>query len=408
MDFTETPEHRALRATVAELGREFGIDYWLARARKHESTDELWKKAAELGLIGINTPERHGGGGAGITELAIVCEELAAAGSPLLLLVVSPAICATILARTGTPAQQRRFLPAMAAGTVKMAFAITEPDAGSNSHRITTTGIQQPDGSYRLTGRKYYISAVDQADYVLVVGQSPTSRAGGQLRPALFLVPTDAPGLEYQPIEMEIVSPERQFFCYFDDVGVPAENLVGGSLEAALPALFAGLNPERITVAAFSIGTARYALGRAARYANERTVWDAPIGTHQAIAHPLAKAYLETELAKLMVYKAADLHDRAGTAAAGEAAKGTAAAGEISKLAAAAGEAANMAKYAAAEAAWNALDAAIQTHGGNGMTAEYGLGALLGVVRAMRIAPVSKEMILNFLAQHSLGLPKSY
>jgi alkylation response protein AidB-like acyl-CoA dehydrogenase len=388
MDFIESDEHRALRAAVAELGREFGMEYWLARARSHESTDELWEKAAQLGFIGINTPEQYGGGGAGITELAMVCEELATAGSPLLLLVVSPAICATILAQTGTAEQRQRFLPGMANGSVKMAFAITEPDAGTNSHRIATTGIEQPDGSYRLTGRKYYISAVDQADYVLVVGQSPASRAGGQIRPALFIVPTDAPGLEYRPIEMEIVSPERQFFCYFDDVEVPAENVLGGSLDAALPALFAGLNPERITVAAFSVGTARYALARAARYAKERTVWEAPIGTHQAIAHPLAKAYLETELAKLMVYKAADLHDR------GEAA--------------AAGEASNMAKYAAAEAAWNALDAAIQTHGGNGMTAEYGLGALLGVVRAMRIAPVSKEMILNFVAQHSLGLPKSY
>lgn len=388
MDFAESAEHRALREAVADLGAEYGMDYWLAKARSHESTDELWQKAAELGFIGINSPERYGGGGAGITELAMVCEELSAAGSPLLLLVVSPAICATILAQTGTEEQQQRFLPGMAAGAIKFAFAITEPDAGLNSHRISTTGIEQPDGSFRLTGRKYYISAVDQVDYVLVVGQSPASRDGGKIRPALFVVPTDAPGFEFRPIDMEIVSPERQFFCYFDDVRVPAENVVGGSLDAALPALFAGLNPERITVAAFSIGTARYALKQAARYAGERTVWKAPIGTHQAIAHPLAKAYIETELAKLMVYKAADLHDR----------------GEVL----AAGEASNMAKYAAAEAAWNALDAAIQTHGGNGMTAEYGLGALLGVVRAMRIAPVSKEMILNFIAQHSLGLPKSY
>src|SRR3954454_14873979 len=212
MDFTEAEEHAALRSAVAELGREFGIDYWLARARRHESTDELWEKAANLGFIGINTPEQYGGGGAGITELAMVCEELATAGSPLLLLVVSPAICATILAQTGTPEQRQRFLPGMASGTIKMAFAITEPDAGSNSHRIATTGIEQPDGSYLLTGRKYYISAVDQADYLLVVGQSPASRAGGQIRPALFVVPTDAPGLEYRPIEMEIVSPERQFF----------------------------------------------------------------------------------------------------------------------------------------------------------------------------------------------------
>jgi alkylation response protein AidB-like acyl-CoA dehydrogenase len=388
MDFTETAEHRALRSAVAELGREFGMEYWLAKARSHESTDELWEKAAKLGFIGINTPERYGGGGAGITELAMVCEELGAAGSPLLLLVVSPAICATIIAQTGTPEQRERFLPAMAAGQVRMAFAITEPDAGLNSHRITTTGLEQPDGSFRLTGRKYYISAVDQADYVLVVGQSPASRQGGQIRPALFVVPTDAPGFEYRAIDMEIVAPERQFFCYFDDVVVPAADVIGGSLDAALPALFAGLNPERITIGAFSLGTARYALDRAARYANERTVWKAPIGTHQAIAHPLAKAYIETELAKLMVYKAAALHD----------------AGDVQGAA----EASNIAKYASAEAAWNALDAAIQTHGGNGMTAEYGLGALLGIVRAMRIAPVSKEMILNFIAQHSLGLPKSY
>src|SRR6185437_12679085 len=383
MDFTESAEHRALRASVAELGREFGMQYWLARARNHESTDELWHKAAQLGFIGINTPERYGGGGAGITELAIVCEELAIAGSPLLLLVVSPAICATIIAQTGTEEQRQRYLPGMADGSIKMAFAITEPDAGLNSHRISTTAIERPDGGFTLSGRKYYISAVDQVDYVLVVGQSPASREGGQIRPALFIVPTDAPGFEFRPIDMEIVSPERQFFCYFDEVVVPAENVVGGSLDAALPALFAGLNPERITIAAFSVGTARYALARAARYAKERTVWQAPIGTHQAIAHPLAKAYLETELAKLMVYKAADLHDRSLAGGAGKPA---------AALAAAAGEAANMAKYASAEAAWNSLDAAIQTHGGNGMTSEYGLAALLGVVRAMRIAPVTKEM----------------
>ena len=364
------------------------MDYWLAKARSHEATDELWQKAASLGFIGINTPEQYGGGGAGITELTIVCEELATAGSPLLMLVVSPAICATIIAQTGTESQRQRWLPGMSAGTIRMAFAITEPDAGLNSHRISTTGIERPDGGFTLTGRKYYISGVDQADYVLVVGQSPASREGGQIRPALFVVPTDAPGFEYRPIEMEIVSPERQFFCYFDEVDVPAENVIGGSLDAALPALFAGLNPERITIAAFSIGTARFALAKAARYANERTVWKGPIGTHQAIAHPLAKAHIETELAKLMVYKAASAHDRGDPVAAGEAS--------------------NMAKYAAGEAAWNALDAAIQTHGGNGLTAEYGLAALLGVVRAMRIAPVSKEMILNFVAQHSLGLPKSY
>jgi alkylation response protein AidB-like acyl-CoA dehydrogenase len=388
VDFTETPEQQALRASVRQLGMEFGIDYWLAKARRHEVTSELWDKAARLGFIGVNTPEQYGGGGGGITELAIVCEELAAAGAPLLLLVVSPAICATVLAGSGTEEQKQRWLPGMADGSITMAFAITEPDAGLNTHKIATSAVEQPDGSFSVTGRKYYISGVDQADYLLVVGQSPASRDGGQLRPALFVVPTDAPGLEYRPIDMELVSPERQFFCYFDDVRVPPEQVIGGSLDAALPALFAGLNPERITIAASSVGMARFALAKATRYANERVVWKQPIGAHQAIAHPLAKAHIETELAKLMVYKAAAAHD-AGDAMA-------------------AGEASNMAKYAAGEAAWNALDAAIQTHGGNGLTAEYGLGALLGVARAMRIAPVSKEMLLNFVAQYSLGLPKSY
>ena len=155
------------------------------------------------------------------------------------------------------------------------------------------------------------VEILDPDVYICTVSE------GGRIRPALFIVPTDAPGFEYQPIDMELVAPERQFFCYFDDVEVPAENVVGGSLDAALPALFAGLNPERITVAAFSIGTARYALKQAARYANERTVWKAPIGTHQGLSHPLAKAYIETELAKLMVYKAADLHDRGDALAAG-------------------------------------------------------------------------------------------
>src|SRR3954453_22182999 len=142
MAFTETEEHAALRSAVAELGREFGIDYWLARARRHESTEELWDKAAKLGFIGINTPEQYGGGGAGITELAIVCEELAAAGSPLLLLVVSPGIAATIIAKHGTEEQRARFLPGIADGSEKIVFAITEPEAGSNFHRLATTATR--------------------------------------------------------------------------------------------------------------------------------------------------------------------------------------------------------------------------------------------------------------------------
>jgi alkylation response protein AidB-like acyl-CoA dehydrogenase len=300
--------------------------------------------------------------------------------------VVSPAICATVIAKFGTPDQRQRWLPGFADGSVKMAFAITEPDAGSNAHRLTTTARRDGD-DWLLTGRKYYISGVDECEAVLVVARTEDATTG-QLMPALFIVPTDDSGFEAQQIDMQVTSPEKQFTLFLDDVRLPADALVGQSADAGLPALFAGLNPERITVSAQANGTARYALGKAAAYATGRQVWKTPIGAHQGVAHPLAQAKIQVELARLMTQKAAWLYDQGQDALAGEAA--------------------NMAKYAAAEAAIDAVDKAIQVHGGNGMTTEYGLATLWGAVRAARIAPVSREMILNFVAQHALGLPKSY
>ena len=179
--------------------------------------------------------------------------------------------------------------------------------------------------------------------------------------------------------------PERQFTLHFDDIRLGPDALVGGDL-GGLAQVFHGLNPERITAAAVCVGIARYALDKAAGYARTRTVWDAPIGSHQGVAHPLARAKIETELAALMTGKAAWQHDHGQPA----------------------GEAANMAKYAAAEAAIAAVDQAIQTHGGNGLSSEYGLVPLWGLARLLRIAPVNREMVLNYVAQHSLGLPRSY
>ncbi|MGH3812047.1 MAG: acyl-CoA dehydrogenase family protein [Pseudonocardiaceae bacterium] len=385
MDFAESDEQRMLRESVAALAGRYGHDYFLAKARCGAKTTELWAEAGKAGFLGVAVPEEFGGGGAGITELAIVCEELAAGGCPLLLIVVSPAVAATVIARSGTPKQRERWLPGFADGTVKMSFAITEPDAGSNVHRITTTARRGGEG-WLLSGRKCYISGVDETDATLVVARMQDARTGS-LRPALFVVPTDSPGLTSQPIEMAITSPEQQFMLFFDDVELEADALVGGE-DAGLPALFAGLNPERITVAAYANGIARYALRKGADYARDRRVWDTPIGNHQAVAHPLAKAAIEVELARLATMRAAwryDTGDERG-----------------------AGEAANMAKYAAAEAAIAAVDAAIQAHGGNGMSVDYGLGTMWGAVRAVRIAPVSREMVLNFVAQHTLNLGRSY
>ncbi|HEY9391301.1 MAG TPA: acyl-CoA dehydrogenase family protein, partial [Mycobacteriales bacterium] len=359
MTVVETPEQEMLRQSVAELASRYGSAYMVDKAKSGGRTLELWEEAGRAGFLGVNVPAEYGGGGAGIYELQIVCEELAAGGCPLLLIVVSPAICATVIARFGTAGQRQAWLPGFADGSVRMAFAITEPDAGSNAHNLTTTGRR--DGSdWVVSGRKVFISGVDTAQAVLVVGRTADERTG-RLRPALFIVPTDAPGLEFTEISMEITSPEKQFAVFLDDVRLPADALVGEA-DAGLAALFAGLNPERITVAAYCNGMARYALDKGAAYARERTVWGAPIGSHQGVAHPLAHAAIQVELARLMTRQAAALYDAGHDAQAGEAA--------------------NMAKYAAAEAAIEAVDSAMQIHGGNGMTTEYGLATLWGAVRA--------------------------
>jgi alkylation response protein AidB-like acyl-CoA dehydrogenase len=388
-NFIETEEQQALRKAVSAMAANYGEKYYLEKARAGEHTTELWSEAGKLGFIGVNLPEEYGGGGAGMYELALVMEEMSAAGCALLLMVVSPAINGTIISKFGTDEQKKRWIPGIADGSITMAFAITEPDAGSNSHRITTTARR--DGSdWILSGQKVYISGVDQAQAVLIVGR--TLREDGahkseSLRPALFVVPTDTPGMSWTKIDMEIVSPENQFQLFLDEMRLPADALVG-SEDAAIAQLFAGLNPERIMGAASAVGMGRFAINKATDYVKTRQVWKTPIGAHQGLSHPLAQNHIEIELAKLMMQKAATLYDLGDDGGAAEAA--------------------NMAKYAAGEASVRAVDQAVQCLGGNGLTKEYGIASVLTASRLARIAPVSREMILNFVAQTSLGLPRSY
>ncbi|GAA2385949.1 MULTISPECIES: acyl-CoA dehydrogenase family protein [Streptomyces] len=378
MAMIETDEHKALRAAVAALGKRHGREY---------DRETLWAEAAKLGYLGVNLPEEYGGGGGGITELSIVLEELGAAGCPLLLMVVSPAICGTVIARFGTEEQKRHWLPGLADGSLTMAFGITEPDAGSNSHRITTTARRDPDsGDWILNGRKVFVSGVDITDATLIVGRTEDARTG-KLKPCLFIVPRDTEGYGRRQIDMELSAVEKQFELTLDDVRLPADALVGDE-DAGLLQLFAGLNPERIMTAAFGIGMGRFALARAIEYARDRTVWKTPIGAHQAIAHPLAQAHIDLEMARLMMQKAAYLYDAGDDVGAGEAA--------------------NMAKYAAGEACVKAVDQSVHTLGGNGLTREFGLASLITAARVSRIAPVSREMILNYVSHQTLGLPKSY
>jgi alkylation response protein AidB-like acyl-CoA dehydrogenase len=377
---TDTSDHRLIRQSTAAIAVRYGHGYYAERAREGGHIAELWAELGQAGLLGVHLPAEYGGGGAGLAELTVVTEELAAHGLPLLIAVISPAICGSILAAHASAEMKASWLPGLADGTRRMAFALTEPDAGSNSHNVSTTARRAGAG-WVITGGKYYISAADECEALLLVARDDS--APGRL--SLFVVPTGAPGLTLKPIPTALVSPDRQFTVFLDDVAVGEDTLIGVAGQG-FRQVFAGLNPERILAAALCNGVGRYAVAKAAEYARQRKVWSEPIGAHQGIAHPLAQAHVGVELARLATERAAELFDAGQDAA----------------------EAANIAKLAAADAALAALDQAIQTHGGNGLALEYGLADLWFVTRLMRTAPVSREMVLNYLATHSLGLPQSY
>jgi alkylation response protein AidB-like acyl-CoA dehydrogenase len=380
----DSVEHKAIRETVAGIADRYGAQYFLERGRTGAGIEELWKDLGAAGLLGLHLPEEYGGGGGGMAEAVVVVEELAAHGMPLLIWVISPAICGNILSHHASEEMKQQWLPSIADGRKKMAFGLTEPDAGSNSHNLKTSARRTGTG-WTISGSKYYISAIDQSDAVLIVAKDADHSTPEKSALSLFVVPTDSPGLTFQQIDTSIVSPDRQFTVFLDEVAVGEDALIGVAGHG-LRQVFDGLNPERILVGALSGGIGRYAIGKASDYAKQRQVWSTPIGAHQGIAHPLAEAHIAVELSRLATARSAELFD-AGQPA---------------------GEASNIAKFAASEAALKALDQAIQTHGGNGLSHEYGLSELWFVTRLMRTAPVSREMVLNFVAQTSLGLPRSY
>ncbi|WP_228389483.1 acyl-CoA dehydrogenase family protein [Cumulibacter manganitolerans] len=380
----ESDEHKAIRDSVAAIAGKFGPDYFLEASRRDGNVDELWDELGRAGLIGVNIPEEFGGGGGGMGESAVVLEELAAHGMPMMVYVVSAVICGSILSLHGSPEQKANWLTGIADGSKKMAFGLTEPNAGSNSHKLQTAARKKGSG-WAISGQKYFISAVDQADAILIAARDVDNSTAERSSLSLFLIPLDTPGLTYQRLETVVISPDRQFTVYLDEVTVGPESLIGAAGNG-LRLLFDGLNPERIAVAAICAGVGRYALEKASDYARTRQVWSTPIGAHQGLAHPLAEAHVAVQLARMATYRSAELFDTGLPA----------------------GESANIAKLAASDASLKALDQAIQTHGGLGLSKEYGLSELWFVTRLMRTAPVSREMVLNFIAQSSLGLPKSY
>ncbi len=385
LNVDDSPEREALRSTVSKLARSYGRAYLKEVVKEQRQPTELWSDLGKAGFLGVHLPEEYGGGGGGMADLAIVIEENAAAGIPLFMIVISPSIAGPILAAHGTDEQKATWLPGIASGELKVAFSITEPDAGLNTHNITTTATPRPGGGWTLNGQKYWTSGADEADALLVVARSDEPDDRGRTRLSLFLVPTDTPGIVMQEIDSALTLPEKQFVIFYDNVEVLEHNIIGDEHEG-LRQVFAGLNPERIAAAAVANGIGRYAIEAGTNYAANRQVWKTPIGAHQGVAHPLARSHIEVQSSRLLAAHAAQLFDAGHDA----------------------GEASNMAKFCAGQAATNALDRAIQVHGGNGLSNEFGLSDLWFVARMFRTAPVSEEMILNHVAQHSLGLPKSY
>lgn len=381
----DTADHHAmLRESVGKVVGAFGRKYFQEVVKKGAKPVELWKALGDAGFLGVHVSEAYGGAGSGMADYNVIVEETAAQGCPILSLVIG-SICAPIIQQHASDEIKQAWLPGLADGTRRLAFAITEPDAGSNTHKVSTVA-RRVGNEWVLRGTKYWTSAVDEVDAIMVVARGETLDEQGRGQLSLFLVPPDAAGLSRTPIETALHVPETQFTLFFDDVKVPLEAMVGVEGQG-LKHLFSGLNPERICAAAINNGIARYAIEKAAAYATDRKVWKTAIGAHQGVAHPLAKSYVAVQQARLMTARAAQLYDLKSPEA---------------------GEASNMAKFAAADASLEALDQAIQTHGGNGLAIEYGLADLWFIARLHKTAPVSREMVLNFVAQHSLGLPKSY
>ena len=383
-----TAQEALIREFVRQVARKYGRDYWLARAREGKFTHELWQELAAGGYLGMMIPEEYGGGGLGMREMAVFIEEMGRQGIPLLLIVVGSVMDAVLIAQHGSQSLKERFLPPLARGETKLCFALTEPTAGSNSFRISTLARAEGD-DYVLNGQKMFISGADESDHLLVVARTTPFDQVQDKREGLSLLIVDrrAPGVTLQPLEMGVLHPETQFAVYFDDVRVPRRDLVGEEGKGSRY-LFDALNPERISAAAVAVGLGQFVLEKALSYARERVVFDKPIGAHQGLQHPLAEAKTHLELAALMTRYAAQVFDGGD--------KVTAAAY------------ANMAKFAAAEAATEACDLAIEVHGGSGFSTDVDLITVWPFIRMLRTVPVSREMVLNYIGEHVLGLPRSY
>jgi acyl-CoA dehydrogenase len=384
MDFTPDEDHEAIADAVRHVCAGFDDDYWAACDAEHRFPWDFYRRMAEGGWLGVAIPEAYGGGGRGIAEAAIVLREVARSGAAmngcsalhLTIFGLNPVV------RFGSERLKEAFLPRAAAGDLHVAFGVTEPDAGTDTGRITTRAVPDGRGGWVVRGRKIWTSKALESEVVLLLARTGGEGLGGL---SLFVADLDPDHVEIRPIPKMGRNAVASCEVVYDDLPVPDWRLVGEE-GRGWRHLLHGLNPERILLAAEAIGIGEAALARAVRYATEREVFARPIGANQAIAHPLAQAHIQLVAAWQVAQHAAWRYDRGLDC----------------------GEAAQSAKYLAAEAGYFAADRAVQTLGGMGYATEYHVERYFREARLQRIVPVSQEMTLNYIAQQVLGLPRSY
>ncbi len=388
MNFALTPEQDTVRDAVARICAQFDDAFWLAKDRDGGFPVELHQALARDGWLGICMPEEYGGAGLGISEAAVMMQAIAQSGAGM---TGASAVHMNIFGLQpvvvfGTAEQKQRMLPPLIAGRERACFAVTEPNTGLDTTRLRTRAERQGD-MYRISGQKVWISTAQVAEKMLILAR--TTPIEDVKRPrdglSLFYTTLDRSRVEVREIEKMGRKAVDSNQVFLDGLEVPVEDRIGEEGKG-FDYILHGLNPERILIAAEAVGLGLVALDRASRYAQERVVFDRPIGQNQAIQHPLAKSWMELEAARLMVMNAAWQYDQGLSC----------------------GPAANAAKYLAAEAGFHACEAAVMTHGGFGYAREYHVERYLREVMIPRLAPVSPQLILCFIAERVLGLPKSY
>jgi acyl-CoA dehydrogenase len=386
MDFNLTTEQQQIREEIKKVCREFSDAYWREVDRNKAYPEAFVKKLSELGWLAALIPEEYGGTGLGITEASIILEEINHSGGAATACHAQMYTMGTLL-RHGNEEQKKRYLPRIATGELRLqAFGVTEPNAGSESTRIQTTAVRRGD-KYVIDGEKIFISRVLQSDLMLLLARTtPYDELQDKTRGlSVFIVDLkeNKGKLEVKPLELMINHHTNAVF--FDKVEVPVENLIGAE-GMGFRYIIDGWNAERILVAAEAIGDGRWFIERAAKYASDRHVFGRPIGSNQGVQFPIAKAYANIEAADLVRYHAATKFDRKEKC----------------------GAEANLAKYLASEAAWEAANACLTTHGGYGFAVEYDIERKFKETRLLSVAPVSNNLVLAYLGQHVLAMPKSY